>query len=569
MRRVNSNTLRSLAAAVVQQEMDFPKLQSRSGTGFPPPHKTQLPPRLYSLSNSSSLNFKQASSGRGSWWAIVGVLILLSVLFYLLSLARGVQFSARFHASRNRGYGIIIDGGSTGSRIYVFEFVNEGRIPLISFTGKDAPSLKTKPGLSAFASTPNRAGDSLLELLNFAKQKVPEVHRSGTKIHLMATAGLRRLDSETQEMILNSCRRVLRFSGFRFQDDWASVITGPDEGIFAWVAANYALGTLGGNPHKTTGIIELGGASAQVTFVPDVAPPPEFLQTLELGGVTYKLYSHSLLHFGQEAAWESLLQMLISGAFKSTFYSVEKGVVVDPCTPRGYTLGQEELLRLTSGQVRREGQKLSAVHSMGNFSECRNAALTLLRKGQDECLYQHCRIGSTFIPELHGKFFATENFFYTSQFFGLVPKASLSDIETAGKNYCEEDWAKLQEKHHGIEKEDLLKYCFSSAYIVALLNDSLGIAMNDERIRFTNQVGSVPLDWALGAFILHTVEDLPPAQPVWILGEDSLTCFSLLAILTLLGLAAWSVSRWRRPHLKTIYDLEKGRYITTAARAHR
>ena len=45
---------------------------------------------------------------------------------------------------------------------------------------------------------------------------------------------------------------------------------GTDEGMYAWVVANYALGTLGGDPLDTTGIIELGGASAQVQFfVPD------------------------------------------------------------------------------------------------------------------------------------------------------------------------------------------------------------------------------------------------------------------------------------------------------------
>ncbi|XP_020258436.1 probable apyrase 3 [Asparagus officinalis] len=71
-----------------------------------------------------------------------------------------------------------------------------------------------------------------------------------------------------KEMILESCRGGLRGSGFRFQDDWASVISGSDEGIFAWVAANYAL-ALVGDPLETTGIMELGGASAQASMKMD------------------------------------------------------------------------------------------------------------------------------------------------------------------------------------------------------------------------------------------------------------------------------------------------------------
>jgi len=45
---------------------------------------------------------------------------------------------------------------------------------------------------------------------------------------------------------------------------WILNLPGSDEGVYAWVVANFALGSLGGDPLKTTGIVELGGASAQV-----------------------------------------------------------------------------------------------------------------------------------------------------------------------------------------------------------------------------------------------------------------------------------------------------------------
>ncbi|KAH9295834.1 hypothetical protein KI387_039422, partial [Taxus chinensis] len=323
---------------------------------------------------------------------------------------------------------------------------------------------------------------------------------SGTKIHLMATAGLRRLKEDTQKRILESCRRVLRFSGFSFQDDWASVVTGADEGIFAWVAANYALGTLGGNPQKTTGIIELGGASFQVTFVPEEVPEPDDLHTFSManfidmldrilkcrasrlllfrtnatilhsvtfdgrvalskraaveraaveraavennktlaakkwkpppfdfvklntdgeargnpsptsmGGIVHDSLGTSLFLFTcqlghctnnvaeilaiQRALLEATklgcLRIIVESDSKINkfllvgyFLSVGKGGVVDPCTPKGYTIGSEELLRLPVSSENVDDGKLPAVHSRGNFSECRNAALRLLSQGQ-------------------------------------------------------------------------------------------------------------------------------------------------------------------------------------------
>ena len=62
-----------------------------------------------------------------------------------------------------------------------------------------------------------------------------------------------------------------------------------------------------------------------------------------------------------------------------------------------------------------------------------------------------------------------------------MPRSSLLDIEAAGRHYCEDHWTKLKEEHNGIDESDLFKYCFSAAYIVALLHDGLGIPMDDKR----------------------------------------------------------------------------------------
>ncbi|KAI3729196.1 hypothetical protein L6452_17849 [Arctium lappa] len=441
------------------------------------------PDQFLRSTNLFSRNHKQYHHSKLKIF-VIGFLILVFVSScYLYLVSRN---------SMQKRYRIVIDGGSTGSRIHVFEYVIEDGGPVFDFGGKNGlGSMRISPGLSAFAEDPETAGGSLLELLTFARKRVPEKEWGKTEVRLMATAGLRILDSGVQELILESCRNVLRASGFEFRDGWASVISGSDEGVYAWVVANYALGTLGGDPGETTGIIELGGASAQVTFVSREPIPTEFSQRVNFGKLSYNLYSHSLLHFGQNIAFDLLQESIVANGTR----------LVDPCSPKGY---EHNVMTEKLAPTLVKNEQLSNLQASGNFSECISASLSLLQKGKDECAYEKCYIGSTFIPKLEGKFLATENFFHTSKFFGLSPRTFLSEMKVAGQKFCEEDWSNLKMKYLGFPEEDLHRYCFSSAYIVALLHNSLGIALDDERIGYANKVNDIPLDWALGAFILQS-----------------------------------------------------------------
>jgi apyrase len=119
-----------------------------------------------------------------------------------------------------------------------------------------------------------------------AKQ-VPKASRASTPIHLLATAGLRMLPQEQSQEVLGSVAAVLSRSGFRFSPGWARILEGELEGLYAWVAFNFAAGTLqllsagpagsqdaakAGGAYKppaadTWGVLELGGASLQVWIV--------------------------------------------------------------------------------------------------------------------------------------------------------------------------------------------------------------------------------------------------------------------------------------------------------------
>lgn len=68
--------------------------------------------------------------------------------------------------------------------------------------------------------------------------------------------------------------QILAVSGFLFERNWAAVLPGSTEGIYGFIAANYANGALQRaasaceqSPADTSaflGVLELGGASFQV-----------------------------------------------------------------------------------------------------------------------------------------------------------------------------------------------------------------------------------------------------------------------------------------------------------------
>lgn len=73
-----------------------------------------------------------------------------------------------------------------------------------------------KPGLSSL--TPEKSTQQIEQLLNAAKDFIPEQYWANTPIALKATAGLRLLGSSKSEEILEAVRTVFAQSGFMTND---------------------------------------------------------------------------------------------------------------------------------------------------------------------------------------------------------------------------------------------------------------------------------------------------------------------------------------------------------------
>ncbi|CAH2037776.1 unnamed protein product [Thlaspi arvense] len=190
--------------------MDPLKDQTRPGQRSPPPSTANTPAKPKCKPAKPIILLLIASVA-----IALGVLL---VCYSVLLSGRNRRVSLR--------YSVVIDGGSSGTRVHVFGYRIESGKPVFDFGGESYASMKLSPGLSAYADNPDGARVSVAELVDFAKGRVPKGMLKKSDIRLMATAGMRLLEMPVQEQILEVTRSLLRSSGFEFRDEWASVISG-------------------------------------------------------------------------------------------------------------------------------------------------------------------------------------------------------------------------------------------------------------------------------------------------------------------------------------------------------
>ena len=240
-------------------------------------------------------------------------------------------------------YVMVIDAGSTGSRIHAYKF---------NYC-KDQPELEDEifklilPGLSSYPDDPDAAAHSLDVLMDAAMEGIPPSLRKCSPITVKATAGLRLLGEEKSERILRAVESHLS-RDYPFpvhKKDGVVVMNGRDEGIYAWITVNSLLGTLGKGEHLTAGTFDMGGGSTQIVFEPLIrngnssvpaSVSPEYQSNLVISGQKHNLYQHSYLNYGLMEARRQVREAIATIALEQN-----KAIALSACFP---TLFSEDII---------------------------------------------------------------------------------------------------------------------------------------------------------------------------------------------------------------------------------
>lgn len=119
-------------------------------------------------------------------------------------------------------------------------------------------------------------------------------------INYFYVLGLRLLDQNKADNLLNSVRELFEHSGFLVDNNDVEIMDGIDEGIFSWFTVNFLLGRL--STGSTVAALDLGGGSTQVTFAPkDPRQNPNFANfthKVPVGVNEIEVFTHSYLNLG-------------------------------------------------------------------------------------------------------------------------------------------------------------------------------------------------------------------------------------------------------------------------------
>jgi apyrase len=330
----------------------------------------------------------------------------------------------------------------------------------------------TVPGLSSYAPTGEGAGESLRRLMDTAKKLIPEVQWSSTPLFVLSTAGVRVLPAGDRKRIL---------------DDVYDVISGEEEAVFGFMSINAGSYT---DPGDWAGVVDMGGASTQITFIPEGGSVLGNPATFFYDSVLHSVYANSFANMGQDVILVRYNDKVAAAASASTNASTSDqaiATVESNCYKPNFSFVH----------TAPDGTKVNIVGT-GNGEACLPEIEELLHF-EYECLLEPCAFMGRHVSPLAGNFVALSAYFYRANLIGLVEWTGSADLTpsqilTAAYDYCKVD---IPDDYTIHERDG----CFQAIYMARVLQ-SYGFGDDyPGTLTFTRSVDGRNADWSLGALL--------------------------------------------------------------------
>lgn len=420
---------------------------------------------------------------------------------------------------KEKDYVVMIDAGSTGSRVHVYEF-NTCISPPQLLSEKFE---MLKPGLSSFDTDTKGAAASLDPLLKLALASVPEDKQGCTPVAVKATAGLRLLGKEKSDAILAEVKSHLE-NDYPFPvvgGNGVSIMDGRDEGVYAWITTNYLLGNIGSSEKiPTAAVFDLGGGSTQIVFEPEfgnneVMVEGEHKYEFSFGNRDFTLYQFSHLGYGLMEGRNSVNSLVVASKLKSNtelanskFGSKKDAkdkkavaTITNPCIPPGVT-AENVVVQISDTEVYVVNMKGPDVAS---GAQCRFLAEKVLNK-EAECKSKPCSFNGVHQPSLTKAFKRTSDMYIFSYFYdrtnplGFPSSFTVEELTDLAKVVCNGDqlWKDVLLDDNIKELKEEPQWCLDLSFITAMLHTGYDIPLHRE-LRTAKKIDNNELGWCLGA----------------------------------------------------------------------
>ena len=364
--------------------------------------------------------------------------------------------------------------------------------------------------------------------MRFAETVLHEKNHSFAEfpVYLKGTAGLRMLGSNDRSRVISAVRDFFMdetHNKFKFEKEFARVISGEEEAAYGWTGTNFALGSLLNNsegsgtvmdPSLTYGTVEMGGASSQIAFYRNNEDVMSNLFKLQIGqGKHWNVYTHSFLHFGIHEAWNRMGALLLAGGKLTK--------VENPCLAGGSKMNFKTNIMFIDGHETRITEPdhflLENSKHAGDYESCASIASSLLHKNYNTwCDFSHngdCSFAGVYQPELpeltdaSGEFLAFSNYYDIFDFLEIPNRSSLNTLQNATMHLCSMTKKELVTFNNGrLHGDEALKMCFQATFALQMLLGH-GFGM-DANITAANVVDGQKLGWALGS-MMYEINSLP------------------------------------------------------------